>query len=361
MHGEELIHEELNLPQHMRHTFVSEIGKLGLVDLADDNTNHATFCRKMEVIKTIFKNEPTINEGNAAFKKNCDQNYKNKFDNAGVIPVLEKEAGFYGIPDYKDSACLVRVLRHDKKYSLISSSREIEQKIHTDGEYNINLLDTEIDSFDKQLIYDELYSCGIYIIETYGLDEIKKTQIEQLNISLLPNCLNKNLLFFDNIQKLISIINQPNNDIVDSYIEKLYEDGNISQFYGFPKNDSGQLTMFDKIKEIKLSTILNIFYALGFEHVNIIEKACRWVDDEKFYYKSKDQNEQPYNKPYEDLNPYKLLRQISYEEKERGKAVSERIDGGKRKRRKTIRKKIKQNKKQKTKKYKYKKYKKYNK
>ena len=84
MHGEELIHEELNLPQHMRHTFVSEIGKLGLVDLADDNTNHATFCRKMEVIKTIFKNEPTINE------ESLDN--KLTLDNVGII--YENEISF---------------------------------------------------------------------------------------------------------------------------------------------------------------------------------------------------------------------------------------------------------------------------
>jgi hypothetical protein len=156
-------------------------------------------------------------------------------------------------------------------------------------------------------------------------------------------------------------MNGEHNDIINGYIDKWYEDGNISSFYGVHLKPDFPIPDFQKIKEIKLSTILKIFYALGFEHVNIIEKSCRWIDDEKFYYKSKDQNEQPYNKPYEDLNPYKLLRQISYEEKERGKAVSERIDGGKRKRRKTIRKKIKQNKKQKTKKYKYKKYKKYNK
>ena len=352
MHGEELIHEELNLPQHMRHTFISEIGKLGLVDLADDNTNHATFCGKIEEIKTIFKNK-TINEGNTAFKKNCDQiYYKNKFDNADIIPVLEKEAGFYGIPDYKESSCLVRVLSHDKKYSLISESEEIVQKIHTDGEYNVNLLDSEIDSFSKQLIYDELYNCGIYIIETYGLDDEKKTQIEQLNISIVPNpnCLNKNLIFIQNIQELISIMNESNGAIINGYIDELYEDENISSFYGVPPQPHVPKPEFHKIKEIKLSTILKIFYALGFEHVNIIEKACRWVDDELIY---KSENK--------DIKPYKLLRQISYEEKERGKAVSERIDGGKRKRRKTIRKKIKQNKKQKTKKYKYKKYKRYNK
>ena len=331
MHGEELIHEKLNLPENMSHTLVSEIGKLGLVDLADDNTNHATFCGKIEEIKTIFKNK-TINEGNTSFKKNCNQiYYKNKFDDDDVISVLEEQAGIYGIPNYKESSCLVRVLDHDKKYSLISASTEIEQKIHTDGTYNINLLNTEIDSFDKQLIYDELYSCGIYIIETYGLDEIKKTQIKQLNISLLPNCLNKNLLFLENIQELIEIMNESNNNIVNGYIDKFYEDNNIIHFNGLPKNASAPLTVFDKIKEIKLSTILKIFYALGFEHINIVEKACRWIDDELI--------NQSENK---DIKPYKLLRQISYEEKERGKAVSEHISGGRRKRRKSIHKKIKQ-------------------
>ncbi len=357
MHGEELIRQRL--PEDMRHTFVSEIGKLGLVDIADDNTNHNTFCGKIEEIKTIFRDK-SINEGNSDFKKNCDQIYKNKFDNPDVITVLKEEAEIYGIPDYKESECLVRVLAHDKIYSLIGASTEIEQKIHTDGEYNINLLNTEIDSFNKQLIYDELYNCGIYIIETYGLDDEKKRQIEELNISILPNpnCLNKNLIFIQNIQQLISIMNESNAAIVNGYIDKLYEDENISDFYGIPRRPNFPIPDFQKIKEIKLSTILKIFYALGFEHVNIIEKSCRWIDDEKFYYKSKDQNEQPYDKPYEYVNPYKLLRQISTDEKERGKAVSEHIGGGKRKRRKTIRKKIKQIKKQKTKKYKYKKYKK---
>lgn len=356
MHGEELIRKRL--PQDMRHTFVSEIGKLGLIDLVDDNSNNTKFCGKIEEIKTIFKNEPTINEGNAAFKKKCDQNLKNKFDDATKIQVLE-ENDIYGIPDYKESECLVRVLDHDKIYSLIGASTEIEQKIHTDGEYNINLLNTEINSFDKQLIYDELYNCGIYIIETYGLDDEKKRQIEELNISIVPNpnCLNKNLIFIQNIQELISIMNESNAAIVNGYIDKLYEDENISSFYGVPRQPDFPIPDFQKIKEIHLSTILKIFYALGFDHVNIIEKSCRWIDDAKFYYKSKDQNEQPYDKPYEYVNPYKLLRQISTEEKERGKAVSERIYGGKRKRRKTIRKKRKQTKKQKTKKYKYKKYK----
>ena len=145
-------------------------------------------------------------------------------------------------------------------------------------------------------------------------------------------------------------MNGASNDIINGYIDEFYEDENISSFYGVPRQPHFPIPDFQKIKEIKLSTILKIFYALGFEHINIVEKACRWIDDELI--------NQSENK---DIKPYKLLRQISYEEKERGKAVSEHISGGRRKRRKSIHKKIKQktkNKKtknKKTKKYKYKK------
>jgi hypothetical protein len=329
MHGEELIFDNLSTTT-ISHTFISEIGKLGLPDLVDKNTNHDTFCEKIKEIKKIYKGK-SIKEGNDSFKINCDQTYYNKFKNDEEKQELVK-LNLSEEQEYKNSSCLVRVLSHDKEYSLVLASDEIEQKIHTDGEYNINLLNSQIETTNKQLIYDELYNCGIYIIETYGLPIEQKTRVEQLDTPLLPSCLNSNLLFLNNIYALVEILGdeQKSKDIMN-LIEKL----GIINF----KNrmaDNGRNFTFDKINSIKLSCIIDLFNILGFNHVNIIEKSCRWVDDEFLY------------KDNKDIRPNTFLRQKSFNEKKIGKDVNDTLVGGKIK--KTKKQKNKKNKNKKTKK-----------
>ena len=297
MHSLDITRKSLDLrelPDDFTHTLVSAVGKLGCnypCFFEDDDV-----LRKVNHYKDIFQGN-TIGESNKFLAESVVENV---FEEKGPIDSFkinypnhfERSLDYHH--SYVQSANKSRVLRHERIYT--SHDKDAGD--------------------DPETIENEKKRMGIYVIETYNMrsaamkdifDGLKFTNEE--DNPLLSN----NMCEFGVMKYIYEFLNENNEEdpseevaiIIGMLIhfdtpykplinrdefELLHEERGTDpkpeydeQEHTFKEIFDGELDGFNhyKIREIKLSEILRLFYILGFKHVNIVDDSCRGVDLEK--------------------------------------------------------------------------------